>query len=140
MHFPPSHLFLRKPSPIHSTFPCKSYFQNNLTLLLISFQLHPNCWNCSWSALPKIAQNAAAEASAALEIAKIIRACISHTPHFLIHPGMRNAFLQHHHVVDSYLVWNALEPSYPFLQSCCLVKASSYYIDILWFTFVVGST
>lgn len=41
-----------------------------ISFLLISFQLHPNCWNCSWSALPKIAQNVPAETSAALKIAR----------------------------------------------------------------------
>lgn len=133
MHFPPSLLFLRKPSLISSTFPCKSYSQN---IILVDFISTPS--KLLKLFLECIAQNCTECSSwdlSGTEDCTVIRSCISHTAHFLLHLGMWNAFLQHHHV-DSYLVWNPLERSYPSLQSCCLVKASSGYINMLCFIFV----
>lgn len=126
-------LFLRKESLISSTFPCKSHTQN---IILVDFISTPS--KLLKLFLECIAQNCTECASWDLnstEDCKIIRSCISHTAHFLMHLGTWNAFLQDHHA-DSYLVWNPLEPSYPSLQSFCLVNASSGYINILCLIFL----
>lgn len=133
VHFPSRLLFLRKWSLISSIFPCKSYSQN---IILVDFISTPS--KLLKLFLECIAQNYTECSSwdlSSTEDCKIIRFCISHTAHFLIHLGTRNAFLRHHHV-DSYLAWNPLEPSYPSLQSCCLVKAPQGYINSLCFIFV----
>lgn len=115
----PIFLFLKKQSLISSTFPCKSYtpniipvdFISTLSKLLKLFVecIAQNCTECSsWDL-------------SSTENCKIIRSCISHTAHFLIHLGMWNTFLQHHHI-DSYLVWNSLVHSFILCNPVTLLK------------------